>query len=266
MYETYYGLKEKPFSMTADPAFLYLSRFHEEALAHLLYGIRQRLGFLMITGEVGTGKTTLVKALIEKLETPAACALVLHPTLSGKELLVHILRDFGMQPNGEKHGELLRTMEQFLLKTAQEGAVAVLIVDEAQDLSAGTLEQIRLLSNIETPKKKLLQIVLVGQPELSQRLARNHRLRALRERIAVSYHIRPISEEEVPLYIEHRLRIAGAISAGAFFTRGAVGKIAEISEGIPRRIHLLCDRALLTGFVREAPVIDESMIEEGGMP
>ena len=264
MYETHYGLQEKPFPTTADPSFLFLSRHHEEAMAHLLYGIRERLGFLMITGEVGTGKTTLAKALVEKLEAPAKSALILNPTLSGKELLVSILQDFGSTPNGSTRGQLLATMERFLLKIAQAGSVGVLIVDEAQALMTGTLEQIRLLSNVETPKAKLLQIVLVGQPELSERLAKNHRLRALNQRIAIRYQIKPLAEKEVALYIEHRLRKAGR--ENPLFTEGAITAIAKASDGIPRRINLLCDRALLAGFVREVKTIDETVVkEEGGL-
>jgi len=266
MYEAFYGLREKPFYVTADPAFLYPSRHHQEALAHLTYGIRQRLGFLMITGEVGTGKTTLAKALVEKLQAPTKTALILNPSLSGTQLLRAILTDFGaIQENtgtfgSSTRGRLLQLIERFLLEQAEAGSTGVLIIDEAQALSTNTLEQVRLLSNVETPKTKLLQIVLVGQPELSQRLARDPRLRALQQRIAVRYQIQPLNEEEVAAYIEHRLQVAGG-TALPKFTEEALSLLAQLSQGLPRRINILCDQTLLAGFVRETRTIDTSVVE-----
>jgi len=263
MYEVFYHFREKPFHVTADPSFLYLSRHHQEALQHLTYGIQERLGFLMITGEVGTGKTTLAKALVEKLPSSIKTALILHPTLSSVQLLKAILKDFGSRTDrvGSSRGELLHAVEQFLLDQIPSGGGAVLIIDEAQALSLSALEQVRLLSNVETPKTKLIQIVLIGQPELADRLEKAPALRALRQRIAVRYQIHPLAEEEVASYISHRIRIAGE-EGNPLFTPGAIARIAQFSEGIPRRINHLCDQALLAGFVRESQIIDESMVEE----
>ncbi len=272
MYETFYGLREKPFHVTADVSFLFPSRDHREAMAHLTYGIQQRLGFLMITGEVGTGKTTLAKTLLGQLHPPTRTALMLNPGLNGIQLLQAVLQDFGSwqghTPLGEStlpkkptRGELLRRIEEFLLEVNRLGGDAVLIIDEAQAVSSSTLEMVRLLSNVESDKAKLIQIILIGQPELIQRFSTDRRLRALNERIAVRYHIQPLQKEEVASYIQHRLRTAGA-SHPPPFTPEAVAIIAEISQGIPRRINHLCDRALLAGFVQEHPVIDESLVKE----
>jgi general secretion pathway protein A len=266
VYEAYFGFREKPFYVTADPAFLYPSREHQEAMAHLLYGIRERLGFIVITGEVGTGKTTLAKTLIGRLEGPTRSALILNPTLSAAQLLRAVLRDFGAESNGGRpapssRSELGVAIEEFLLQQAESSENAVLIIDEAQALSVSTLEQVRLLSNVETAKRKLLQIVLIGQPELDQRLARDPRLRALQQRIAVRYRIQPLSRSEVSEYVRHRLQ-AAAPGGTLHFTEEALTAIARVSGGIPRRINLLCDQALVAGFVRESKQIDESMIEE----
>lgn len=274
MYEAFYQLREKPFHVTSDPAFLYLSKQHQEAMAHLLYGVREQMGFLMITGEVGTGKTTLAKALVEKLEAPAKTALILNPNLSGTQFLKAVVRDFGVQKDGTavacgeilhgNRGELLETMERFLIREAEAGNAVVLIIDEAQALGTATLEQVRLLSNIETPSKKLLQIVLVGQPELQERLRTNYRLRALHERIAVRYHLEPLEVAEVSHYIQHRIRLAGSATGAPHFTEEAVALVAHLSQGIPRRINLICDQALLAGFVRESPFeIDAALIRQG---
>ena len=262
MYETFFGFREKPFHVTADPAFLYPSRQHQEAMAHMVYGIRERLGFIMITGEVGTGKTTLSKALVQRLEGPVRTALILNPVLSATQLLRAILRDFGVDPTSiGNRGDLLVAIESFLLEQAKIQGNAVLIIDEAQALSVSTLEQIRLLSNVETAKSKLLQIVLIGQPELSHKLARDPRLRALRQRIAVHYQVQPLSKEDVTEYIRHRLQAAGSYGITRF-TEAAIADIARITRGFPRQINLLCDQALVAGFVRESKEIDESMVQE----
>ena len=272
MYESFYQLREKPFHVTANPSFLYLSKQHGEALQHLRYGIQERLGFLMITGEVGTGKTTLAKVLVEKLTAPIRTALILNPNLSAAHFLRAIVRDFGVQKDGSvstlgshqtgtTRGELLETIERFLLKEAEAGSAVVLIVDEAQALSSTTLEQIRLLSNVETPTEKLLQIVLVGQPELAIRLATDARLRALNERIAVRYQLVPLSPDEVGSYIEHRIRSAGSATGFPKFSLEAVTLVAQLSKGIPRRINMICDQALLAGYVHESPrLIDASLV------
>jgi len=272
MYESFYQLREKPFHVTSNPSFLYLSKEHGEALQHLRYGIQERLGFLMITGEVGTGKTTLAKVLVEKLTAPIKTALILNPNLSAAHFLRAIVRDFGIQKDGSvstlgshqigtTRGELLETIERFLLKEAGIGSAVVLIVDEAQALSSTTLEQIRLLSNVETPTEKLLQIVLVGQPELAIRLATDARLRALDERIAVRYQLDPLSSDEVGAYIEHRIRSAGSTTGFPKFSLEAVTLVAQLSKGIPRRINMICDQALLAGYVHESPrLIDASLV------
>ena len=272
MYEAFYGFREKPFHVTADPTFLFPSRHHQEAMAHLLYGVRERLGFIMITGEVGPGKTTLAKALVHRLEGPVRTALILNPSYTGPQLLRAVLRDFGLLPNPEAQGphstrtlpgkgELLARLEQFLLHQAERGGNAALILDEAQALSVSALEQVRLLSNVETPKRKLLQIVLLGQPELTQRLASDTRLRALQQRVAVRYQIQPLEEQEVAEYIRHRLHAAG-FEPGPLFTEGAVNLIARAAHGIPRQINLLCDQALLAGFVRETRQINETIVDQ----
>ena len=264
MYETFYGLRERPFHVTADVTFLFPSRDHKEAMAHLTYGIQQRLGFLMITGEVGTGKTTLAKALIGQLSPPIRTALILNPGLNGVQLLQAVIHDFGFQQDASSRltrGGLMKALEEFLLSLNQSGGNAVLIIDEAQAVSPNTLEMVRLLSNVETDKTKLIQIVLIGQPELVQRLSTDRRLRALNERIAVKYHIRPLSEDEVTEYIGHRLRVAGAKEYPRFSPE-AIALISNATEGIPRRINHLCDQALLAGFVQESRVIDEPLVRE----
>jgi general secretion pathway protein A len=265
MYEAFYGFREKPFHVTADPSFLYPSHHHQEAMAHLTYGIQQRLGFLVITGEVGTGKTTLAKTLLNQMPDSTRTALVLNPALSATQLLLAIARDFVILPREEtksySRGQLIGLIETFLLKEASLGRCAVLIIDEAQALSTSALEQVRLLSAVETPKAKLLQIVLVGQQELSQRLTTDSRLRALNDRVAVRYHIQPLTTQEVGEYIAHRLAVAGAVRS-LRFTEGAAAMIARLSSGVPRRVNRLCDQALLAGFIEESFTIDERIVEK----
>jgi len=265
MYEEFYGFREKPFHVTADPSFFYPSRHHEEALAHLTYGIQQQLGFLTITGEVGTGKTTLAKTLFEKIPYDTKTAFILNPALNATQIVLAIARDFSIIPSGAKsapsRGELIGLIEKFLLSEASAGRSAILIIDEAQALSTSALEQVRLLSTVETTKSKLLQIILIGQPELAQRLTDNPALRALNERIAVRYHIQPLSAEEVAEYIAHRLTVAGPKHRPTF-TPEATALIVRLSGGVPRRINRICDRALLAGFIQESRTIDEKIIEK----
>lgn len=247
MYEAFYGLREKPFSLTPDPKFFYLSQSHREALDHLLYGIQQREGFIVITGDVGTGKTTLCRALLGKLDERTRTALVFNPILSEEELLRSILQDFGLRGAGASKKELVDELNEFLIQLLVEGENAVLIVDEAQDLSAEILEQIRLLSNLETEREKLIQIVLVGQLGLLDLLGAPG-LRQLNQRVSVRFKIRPLSAHETSQYIYHRLLVAGS-TGEALFSPSALQVIYGYSQGVPRLINLACDRALLQGFV-----------------
>jgi len=249
MYEEFYGLKEKPFSLTPDPKFLFLSEEHRSALELLLYSIRRREGFALLTGEVGTGKTLLCRALVERLDPNTKVALILNPMLSEKELLKAILQDLGLDYNKETKKELIDELNSFLLKQAAQGGTTVLIIDEAQNLSFEVLEQIRLLSNLETDKEKLIQIILVGQEELKEKLELP-RLRQLNQRISVRYHLTPLSKDEVRRYIDHRLMIAGS-NGEVVFSKGAINVIYRCSRGIPRLINLICDRALLCGYIEQ---------------
>ncbi|MBI2370641.1 MAG: AAA family ATPase [Deltaproteobacteria bacterium] len=259
MYRHFYGLNERPFNLTPDPRFLFLSENHRGALEHLIYGIRQREGFIAITGDVGTGKTTLCRALLEKLDPKTKSALVLNPLLSEEELLRAILQDFGVPSRAQSKKGLIDDLNGFLLGQLGSGSPAVLIVDEAQDLSLPVLEQLRILSNLETTKEKLLQIVLMGQNELRDKLALPA-LRQLNQRISVRYHIRPLQPDEVPRYILHRLMVAGA-RGGVSFSQDALERISRESQGIPRLINLICDRALLAGYVERARTIGASLVD-----
>src|SRR3989338_813033 len=214
MYRALYGLREPPFHVTADPAFLFPSHQHREALDHLTYGIRQRLGFIEVTGEVGCGKTTVVKALLAQLPDSVSTSILFNPTLSDVQLLEAIVQDFGLVAARKTRVALMAALNQFLLEQQSRGRTAALIIDEAQTLAPRTLEQIRLLSNLETPKEKLLQIILVGQPELAEKLT-DPRLRPLRQRIAIRCRIAPLADEEVGAYIAHRLNVAAAAASGS---------------------------------------------------
>ncbi|MGB2705657.1 MAG: AAA family ATPase [Candidatus Omnitrophota bacterium] len=269
MYLDFYGLKENPFNVTSDPNFLYLSRAHREALSYLLYGIKEKKGFLEITGEVGAGKTTLCKALLNQLGSDAKTAFILNPNLSELQLLEAIVEDFGIKPARRTKVSLLRQLNNFLLEELRKNSNVVLILDEAQDMKNRTLEAIRLLSNLETDKEKLFQIVLVGQPELRRKL-KSPSLLQLRQRIGVRFHINPLQKEEIEKYIYHRLKVAGS-GGDAYFTEDALDKIFRFSDGIPRLINLVCDKALLSGFVLgtksiNGDTIDKSVFEIEGMP
>ena len=259
MYLQFYGLTEKPFSVTADPSFLYLSKKHKEAISHMLYGIQERMGFLEITGEIGAGKTTVCKALLNQLDSHTKTAFILNGNLPGGQLLQAIIEDFGIQAKSKNKFTMLSELNKFLLEQLQHSNNAVLIIDEAQNLKPVLLEQIRLLSNLETEKEKLLQIILVGQPELREKLA-TRELKQLRQRIAIRYHIAPLSMREVGHYILHRLHVAGC-NNGEIFQKEAIEDIFKFSGGIPRLVNILCDKSLLAGYTAEKKTIDSNLVQ-----
>jgi general secretion pathway protein A len=246
MYTEFYGLREKPFSLSPDPRFLFLSASHREALAHLLYGIEQGEGFIAITGEVGTGKTTLCRTLLQRLEPGSEIAFLFNPQLSGLELLQAITAEFGLPVEGQSRRELMAQLNDFLLTKKQEGRRVLLLIDEAQNLDSEALEQVRLLSNLETDTQKLIQIVLIGQPELDTMLESPH-LRQLRQRISVRWRLIPLSASETREYVRHRLRVAAGKPLDVF-TEMALREVHRRSGGIPRIVNRLCDRALLAGY------------------
>ncbi len=259
MYLSFYRLKEKPFNVTSDPSFLFMSRRHKEALSYLVYGIKEKKGFLEITGEIGTGKTTLCRALLNQLDDRVKTAFILNPDLSELQLLQSIVEDFGLNVERKTKLHLFKQLNGFLIEQLKRDHNVVLILDEAQNLKPTLLEQIRMLSNLETEKDKLFQIILVGQPELKNKLE-SPELRQLNQRIGVRYHILPLEKEEIHKYIYHRLEVAGGDSV-IVFTPEAIEEIYRFSGGIPRLINILCDKALLLGFVRETKLIDEDIIK-----
>jgi general secretion pathway protein A len=261
MYEAFYGFKEKPFTLTPDPRYFYPSRAHREALDHLLYGIREREGFIVITGDVGTGKTTLCRAILMQLEEGTTTAVILNPILSEEELLRAILRDFGLTGAGRTKNELVAELNQYLIQTIVAGRRAVLIIDEAQNLSHELLEQIRLLSNLETERDKLIQIILVGQLGLLKDLA-SPELKQLNQRVSVRYRLKPLTYQETCQYIYHRLMVAGG-TTGVSFSTGALRAIYNFSQGIPRLINLSADRALLQGYSDQAREITTRRAQAG---
>lgn len=254
MYLNYYGLTEAPFDITPNPRFLFYSAKHREAYNHLLYGLRERKGFVQLTGEVGAGKTTICRAMLEQLDDRYSTALILNPVLNPDEMMKAVASEFGLPVYGLDRLETLAVINDFLLHQVERGKETVLIIDEAQDLTDELLEQIRLLSNLETDDRKLLQIVLMGQPELRDRL-NNPRLRQLRQRITVRYHLLPLSRAEVNQYIEHRLHVSGG-NGTPYFTRPALWRVYHYTQGIPRLVNALCDKALLAGFVQQSGCID----------
>ena len=261
MYESFYSFNQKPFSVTSNPHLLYLSPRHKEALAHMMYGVRERVGFIEITGEVGTGKTTLCRSLLNQLDSTIKTAFIFNSNLSEMQLLQTILRDLGIKSTAKNKGGMFTELNQFLIEQLRAGNNVVVIVDEAQNLSKKLLEQIRMLSNIECENEKLLQIILVGQPELREKL-RDPALRQLYQRIVVRYHIEALDRREVALYIKHRLEVAGSNGAGPNFDDQAINVIYSYSGGIPRIINILCDKALLNGFVRENRHITQDTIQQ----
>jgi general secretion pathway protein A len=269
VYEEFYGFTEKPFSLTPDPKYLYRSQPHANAFDLLQYAIRRREGFVVVTGDIGTGKTTLCRALLEQIDRKTFSALVLNPFLSEEDLLKRILLDFGVISREElktrnlaavTKQELIDAINDFLLGLIPLKASAVLIIDEAQNLPLQVLEQIRILSNLETDKEKLLQIILVGQLEL-QALLRSPALRQLDQRVSIRYELNALDAEAVAAYVAHRLTIGGG-SASVAFTAKALSEVHRLSGGIPRLINLICDRALLGGFSLQTNRITDEIVRQ----
>jgi general secretion pathway protein A len=258
VYLEYYGLTEPPFDITPNPRFLFFSPKHREAFNHLLYGIRERKGFVQLTGEVGAGKTTLCRAMLEQLGDRFATALILNPVLDADQLMKAVAMEFGLQVKGLDRLETVAAINHFLLEQVEHQRDAVLIIDEAQDLTNELLEQVRLLSNLETDDRKLLQIVLMGQPELRDRL-NAFELRQLRQRITVRYHLRPLTRGEMGQYIHHRLQVSGA-KGPPYFTTAALWRVYHYSQGIPRLVNAVCDKCLLAAFVQQRDRVDFRMV------
>lgn len=262
MYESFYGLEERPFSITPDPRFVFLSERHQDALAHLLYGIGTggSGGFVQLTGEVGTGKTTLCRLMLEQVPENTHIALILNPVLQPHELLRAICREFEVEVSDDEVGleSLGQRLNRRLLDIHAAGERAVLIVDEAQNMSRETLEQVRLLTNLETATDKLLQIILLGQPELRELLARPS-LRQLAQRITARYHLAPLGKQETAVYVRHRLRVAGAEHCA--FTDKALRALYRLSSGVPRLINIIADRSLMAGYAREVERIGPALVQ-----
>jgi general secretion pathway protein A len=260
MYTSFFGLSEKPFAITPDPRYLYLSERHAEALAHLLYGINESGGFIQLTGEVGTGKTTVVRTLLSRVPHHADVAVILNPRVTPVEFLLTICEELGLPtPEADRDSvkQMVDALNRRLLSAHAEGRRIIVIVDEAQNLSAEVLEQVRLLTNLETPTQKLLQIILIGQPELRELLDRND-LRQLAQRITGRYHLNPLSPDETQGYVRHRLRVAGA--ASEIFTPGALREVHRLASGVPRVINVTCDRALLGAYTQETRKVTAALV------
>ena len=260
MYLSFYGLVEKPFSITPDPRYLFLSGRHAEALAHLVYGIDEAGGFIQLTGEVGTGKTTIIRSLLARQPDKAEIALILNPRMAAAEFMLTLCEELGiLVPDTAETSvkDLIDILNRYLLRAHSEGRRVVLVVDEAQTLAPELLEQVRLLTNLETETQKLLQIILIGQPELRELLARND-LRQLAQRVTGRYHLDPLSRDETSSYIKHRLRIAGATSD--IFTHSALHELYRVSGGVPRLLNIIADRALLGGFSSDRHLVGPDLV------
>ncbi len=264
MYLQFFGLAEKPFSITPDPRYLYLSGRHADALAHLVYGINEAGGFIQLTGEVGTGKTTTIRSLLARAPKSAEIALILNPRLSANEFLRSLCEELGLgaaDGSDDDNKHLVDLLNRYLLRAHSAGRRVVLVVDEAQNLAPDVLEQVRLLTNLETETQKLLQIILIGQPELRELLARED-LRQIAQRITARFHLDPLSREETYAYVRHRLSVAGATTD--IFTRAALREIYRVSGGIPRVINIVCDRALLGAYTQELHLVPAALVRRAG--
>ena len=261
MYLEHFNLTERPFSITPDPRFLYMSARHREALAHLLYGLGDGGGFVQLTGEVGTGKTTICRCLLEQIPDNVDLALVLNPKVTAIELIATVCDELGVSYDEKDVSvkSLTDVLNRYLLDAYARGRHTVLIIDEAQNLSADVLEQVRLLTNLETSTQKLLQIILIGQPELRTLLARED-MRQLAQRVTARYHLKPISREETSAYIKHRLQICG--TSQPVFNKRAVDRIQHLSGGIPRLINVLCDRSMLGAYVEGKKQVDTRVVKK----
>jgi general secretion pathway protein A len=260
MYLEFYGFYEKPFNLTPDAHFLYPSKNHRDALVHLMFGIENRKGFILLTGEVGSGKTTLCRTLVNQIKDNTEVALVLNSFLNELELLKTINEDLGIQTVGKTKKELIDELNEFLLACRAKDRNVVIIVDEAQNMAMPVLEEVRMLSNLETEKEKLVQIVLVGQPELKKTLDKQE-LRQLNQRITVRYHLKALKQNDIANYIQHRLRVAGS-TGDILFTKGAIKSIHRNSGGVPRLINAICDHCLLVGFTRSTRTISSNIVRK----
>ena len=258
MYTQYFNLKQQPFSIAPDPRYLFMSERHREALAHLLYGVGSGGGFVLLTGEIGAGKTTVCRCFMEQIPADCRLAYIFNPKLTVEELLQTVCDEFGVAPEGASVKSYVDAVNSYLLESHASGHNNVLVIDEAQNLSADVLEQLRLLTNLETSERKLLQIILIGQPELRHMLARPE-LEQLAQRVIARYHLGPLSETEVGSYIQHRLAVAGA-GAKELFPFPLLRRIHRLSKGVPRRINLLCDRALLGAYVENRAQVNATIL------
>jgi general secretion pathway protein A len=261
MYNQFFGFDSDPFRVNPDPRFFYSSESHKEALATLVYAVRERKGFIIVTGEVGTGKTTVLNALLRTLDPDVQTAYLFNTILSLEDFFSYVLDEFGLEPvEPFRKGEALHRLNNYLIDRLRKGRQSLLIIDEAQNLSAELLEEIRMLSNLETPQSKLLQIVLVGQPELDAKLHRPE-LRQLRQRVELRHRLRPLTREETNEYVRERLLLAGH-ETGQVFTTAALRTVYYYSRGIPRVVNVLCDNSLLTAFAHEVPRISARVVDE----
>ena len=261
MYTSFFGLNEKPFTITPDPRYLYMSERHGEGLAHLVYGVTESGGFIQLTGEVGTGKTTLVRTLLGQIPAEVDIALILNPHLTAVEFLTAICEELSIALPEDKGSTkaLVDALNRHLLEAHSRGRRIILLVDEAQNLAEDVLEQLRLLTNLETARQKLLQIILIAQPELRDKLSQES-LRQLAQRVTGRYHLEPLSKEEASDYIDHRLRVAGALTE--IFTPAAKREIYRLSGGVPRIINVICDRALLGAYTKETRTINKRLVRK----
>ncbi len=261
MYESFYGLKEKPFSMTPDPRYFYPSAKHQDALNHMVYAIQERRGFVVVTGDIGSGKTTLSRVLFQKLDPGTQTAVIRNTQLTAKDLVAMTLDELEIPyAPGRTKMQLIGLLNEFLIQQLKDNANVVLLIDEAQNLKPAVLEEVRMLSNLETEREKLIQIILMGQPELKSTLWLKS-LTQLRQRITLHYHLAPLGQAEMAIYIGHRLHVAGA-NGLPIFRCDTFPQIFHHTQGVPRLINAICDRALLTGYINETKTIGSDVIDE----